>query len=588
MRKKYHELSLAKKFSLTSIGFFFLTILVLTVLIQFLYEKSVLNITSESYKEKFEIVSDNSQSILENSGKIAKVILTDEAIQNWFLQDSEESADQLKYKIQVEKRLDYLDALYPDKQYSSISVFDSYGHMVNSNSIRSEASKYEQFFNIIKENYNVKWLDLYEVSLGDYEKNGIGYIRYYGDYDSGLIKGYVLIEYQSPLLINNFAHIRYGETGSYLIADTDGNKKIENDQDVSGNISEEEYFQWAEDNKKGGKVFRIDGKRYLVTASVIPTLDWLMIGLTPVNELTKAGKAMTQIIYVVGIIAALISTFFSLRVSHSVTKPLIYLTDTMKKFGKGDLSVRVPVLYEDEIGILSEEFNKMSEQIRQLVDQVYREQRAKRKSELAALQAQINPHFLYNTLNSVSSLIKMNCPDEAFIMIQAIGTFYRTSLSDGKTLIPLEQEITNIENYIKIQKVRYGNKIEYEIDIENEILQEWIVKLTLQPLVENSIYHGIKEMRGKGIIRIKGWKEKNKVFIQVSDNGLGIPEEKLEELFSKDYREKGSAFGLFNIQQRLQIYFGKEYGLTVESKLSQGTKATVCIPVDFKREEDRK
>lgn len=588
MRKKYHELSLAKKFSLTSIGFFFLTILVLTVLIQFLYEKSVLNITSESYKEKFEIVSDNSQSILENSGKIAKVILTDEAIQNWFLQDSEESADQLKYKMQVEKRLDYLDALYPDKQYSSISVFDSYGHMVNSNSIRSEASKYEQFFNIIKENYNVKWLDLYEVSLGDYEKNGTGYIRYYRDYDSGLIKGYVLIEYQSPLLINNFAHIRYGETGSYLIADTDGNKKIENDQDVSGNISEEEYFQWAEDNKKGGKVFRIDGKRYLVTASVIPTLDWLMIGLTPVNELTKAGKAMTQIIYVVGIIAALISTFFSLRVSHSVTKPLIYLTDTMKKFGKGDLSVRVPVLYEDEIGILSEEFNKMSEQIRQLVDQVYREQRAKRKSELAALQAQINPHFLYNTLNSVSSLIKMNCPDEAFIMIQAIGTFYRTSLSDGKTLIPLEQEITNIENYIKIQKVRYGNKIEYEIDIENEILQEWIVKLTLQPLIENSIYHGIKEMRGKGIIRIKGWKEKNKVFIQVSDNGLGIPEEKLEELFSKDYREKGSAFGLFNIQQRLQIYFGKEYGLTVESKLSQGTKATVCIPVDFKREEDRK
>ena len=588
MRKKYHELSLAKKFSLTSIGFFFLTILVLTVLIRFLYEKSVLNITSESYKEKFEIVSDNSQSILENSGKIAKVILTDEAIQNWFLQDSEESADQLKYKMQVEKRLDYLDALYPDKQYSSISVFDSYGHMVNSNSIRSEASKYEQFFNIIKENYNVKWLDLYEVSLGDYEKNGIGYISYYRDYDSGLIKGYVLIEYQSPLLINNFAHIRYGETGSYLIADTDGNKKIENDQDVSGNISEEEYFQWAEDNKKGGKVFRIDGKRYLVTASVIPTLDWLMIGLTPVNELTKAGKAMTQIIYVVGIIAALISTFFSLRVSHSVTKPLIYLTDTMKKFGKGDLSVRVPVLYEDEIGILSEEFNKMSEQIRQLVDQVYREQRAKRKSELAALQAQINPHFLYNTLNSVSSLIKMNCPDEAFIMIQAIGTFYRTSLSDGKTLIPLEQEITNIENYIKIQKVRYGNKIEYEIDIENEILQEWIVKLTLQPLIENSIYHGIKEMRGKGIIRIKGWKEKNKVFIQVSDNGLGIPEEKLEELFSKDYREKGSAFGLFNIQQRLQIYFGKEYGLTVESKLSQGTKATVCIPVDFKREEDRK
>ena len=185
-----------------------------------------------------------------------------------------------------------------------------------------------------------------------------------------------------------------GETGSYLIADTDGNKKIENDQDVSGNISEEEYFQWAEDNKKGGKVFRIDGKRYLVTASVIPTLDWLMIGLTPVNELTKAGKAMTQIIYVVGIIAALISTFFQPEGFSQCNKAFDIFDRYHEKFGKGDLSVRVPVLYEDEIGILSEEFNKMSEQIRQLVDQVYREQRAKRKSELAALQAQINPHFL--------------------------------------------------------------------------------------------------------------------------------------------------------------------------------------------------
>lgn len=111
-------------------------------------------------------------------------------------------------------------------------------------------------------------------------------------------------------------------------------------------------------------------------------------------------------------------------------------------------------------------------------------------------------------MNSVSSLIKMNCPDEAFIMIQAIGTFYRTSLSDGKTLIPLEQEITNIENYIKIQKVRYGNKIEYEIDIENEILQEWILKLTLQPLIENSIYHGHKGNEGKMNYRIKGWKSR--------------------------------------------------------------------------------
>ena len=401
MKKKYHEISLAKKFSFTSIIIIFFTILSLTVLIRVIYEKSVLNITSESYKEKFQIISDNSQNVLENAEKIAKALLTDDAIQNWFLLDSEENADQIKYKMQVERRLDYLDALYSDKEYSSISLFDSYGHIVNSNSIRSESQKYEKFFSLVKENYNVKWIDLYNQCIEGYEKKGIGYIRYYRDYDTGIIKGYLMIEYQSPLLINNFTHIKNGEQGKYIIADLKGNTKIENDKDISENIGDKDYFKWAITNQKGGKVFNIDEERYLVTTSEIPTLNWIMIGLTPVRELTRAGRNIIQIIYMVGIIAVLLNTIFSLRVAYSVTKPLTELTRTMSSFGKGNLSVKVPVLYMDEIGTLSEAFNKMAEKIRQLIEQVYQEQKAKRKLELAALQAQINPHFLYNTLNSV-------------------------------------------------------------------------------------------------------------------------------------------------------------------------------------------
>ena len=148
---------------------------------------------------------------------------------------------------------------------------------------------------------------------------------------------------------------------------------------------------------------------------------------------------MSGILYLVGLIAILFCTYFSFRTAHSVTRPLTELADTMERFGKGELTANVPVIYKDEIGMLSEEFNKMAQQIRELVNQVYREQKEKRKSELAALQAQINPHFLYNTLNSVSSLIRTGCQEEAFTMIHAIGMFYRTSLSDGKTLIPVEQ-----------------------------------------------------------------------------------------------------------------------------------------------------
>ena len=143
--------------------------------------------------------------------------------------------------------------------------------------------------------------------------------------------------------------------------------------------------------------------------------------------------------------------------------------------------------------------------------------------------------------------------------------------------------------YVLISKIiqKICADCDVKIDIEEEILKEWIVKLTLQPLVENAIYHGVKEKRGQGIIEIKGWKENNKVYITVSDNGTGIPEEKLIDLFNMDTREKESAFGLFNIQQRLQIYFGKEYGLHLESKEGQGTIATVCLPVGFKKEIEK-
>lgn len=582
MKNKYHELSLAKKFSFFSILIIIISIVIFTFVINFFFEKSVLEITSESYEQKFDVASENSQTILEDAEKIAKVLLTDDAIQRWFTEESNDVAKRLNQKIQVERRLDYLDALYPDNQYSSISIFDSNGNMVNSSTIRSKDSQYQSFFYII-ENHTTKqgWLDLYDLEIPGYTEKGLAYLRYYRDYTSGIIKGYILIEYRSPLLTNNFTHMKYGQTGSYLIADKEGNVKIQNDKDSTQFIGEEAFFTWAKTKSAGGHVFRVNGERCLVTTDVIPKLNWMMIGITPVEELTQQGKTITTIFYLVGFLAILLSTYVSFCVAHSVTRPLTKLADSMERFGKGELAVHVPVQYKDEIGMLSEEFNKMADQIQHLVDQVYQEQREKRKSELAALQAQINPHFLYNTLNSVSSLIRMNCPDEAFTMIHAIGMFYRTSLSDGKTLIPIEQELTNIENYIQIQKIRYGGKIDYVLDINSEIMQEYVVKLTLQPLVENAIYHGVKEMKGKGCISIYGWKEDHIIYLQVKDNGIGIPEEKMKQILSGNKNGKRYTYGLYNVQQRLQIHFGKEYGLEIRSPESGGTVATVKLPVGY-------
>ncbi len=588
IKNKYHELSLAKKFSFLSILIMVVSILSFTIVIRIFFERSILNITSDGYKEKFDIASESSQKIFADAEKIAKVLLTDDAVQNWFLEDSRDIAKRLHQKIQVEKRLDYFDALYPDNQYSSISVFDSQGNMVNTNSIRSQMSVYQQFFSVIENNAETKrWLDLYELEIPDYNEKGIACIRYYRDYTSGKIKGYIMIEYRSPLLVSNFIHMKYGDTGSYLVADLNGNSKIRDNEDSSQYIGKEEFYLWACKDHKEGKVFRINGERCLITSDIIPKLDWVMIGIVPVGELMQQGDTIVRILYVLGALVILMGTWFSIRIAHSVTGSLTRLANTMERFGRGELTASVPIEYKDEVGMLSEEFNKMAQQIQQLVEQVYREQREKRKSELAALQAQINPHFLYNTLNSVSALIRMECSEEAFTMIHAISMFYRTSLSDGKTLVPIEQEIVNIENYIQIQKIRYEGKIEYEIDIASEIRKEWIVKLTLQPLIENSIYHGIKKMKRKGKVTVRGWKNETQVILQVTDNGVGIPKEKKDRIMSGGYDGKRYSYGLVNVQQRLQLYFGRNYGLTIESTPDEGTIATIRVPAGFRGEDQK-
>lgn len=301
IKDKYHSLSLAKKFSFTSIMIIVLSIFILTVVVQFFFEKSVLEITGEGYRQKFDVASENSQKILEDGEKISKVLLTDKSIQEWFLENGTDEAKRLRQKLQVEQRLDYLDALYPEDQYSSISVFDEQGDMVNSNRIRSKASVYRQFFDIIKEKQGKnRWLDLYELNVPGYQETGIAFLRYFRDYATGKIKGYIIAEYRSPLLISNFTHVKYGETGSYLITDQKGNVKIENNEDSKKMIEKESYFQWALTEPQGGKVFQVDGQRCLVTTDMIPKLDWMMIGITPVDELTKQGKNIVRILYVVG------------------------------------------------------------------------------------------------------------------------------------------------------------------------------------------------------------------------------------------------------------------------------------------------
>jgi len=206
------------------------------------------------------------------------------------------------------------------------------------------------------------------------------------------------------------------------------------------------------------------------------------------------------------------------------------------------------------------------------------------------LQSQINPHFLYNTLDSITWMIESGKNEEAAFMITQLAKLFRISLSKGHTVIRIRDELQHAQSYVNIQKVRYKNKFEVVFDIRPDILDDCIVKLVLQPILENAINYGVREMDDCGKILIRGWKEQENIFMQVSDNGMGIPEEEIDLLLKDTNRvhKKGSGVGLVNVNNRLRLLFGEPYGLQIESELDEGTTVTVIIPEIVYSEENRR
>ena len=234
---------------------------------------------------------------------------------------------------------------------------------------------------------------------------------------------------------------------------------------------------------------------------------------------------------------------------------------------------------ENEIGSLTKSFNVMTHRIQDLMEQNVKEQEAKRKSELKALQSQINPHFLYNTLDSIIWMAEGRKYEEVVLMTASLARLLRQSISNEDEVVPLAREVEYAKGYLTIQKMRYKDKLEFEIDVEPSILNIPLIKLVLQPIIENAIYHGLKYKESKGLLQVKGFMKDGNAVLQVIDNGVGMDEETLEHIYDKhkvNYHSNG--VGVYNVQKRLQLYYGESYGITYESEKGVGTTATITIP----------
>ena len=265
--------------------------------------------------------------------------------------------------------------------------------------------------------------------------------------------------------------------------------------------------------------------------------------------------------------------------SRSITDPIIEMNSRVEAIGDGDLSAHTPVKTDDRnLALLSLGIEDMAERLSKQIELNRQEQIHLRETELSLIQAQINPHFLYNTLDAIVWLIESGKNDQAEMMVTSLSQYFRSFLSDGKEIVTIAEETNHIRSYLEIQQVRYRDIMEYEINVDEDIEDYKLPKLTLQPLVENAIYHGLKPKRGKGKITVTGKTDGDKIVLKVQDTGAGMDEEKLQDLVTKIHNEDTTSFGLVAAYKRLKLLYGEEFKFDIVSKADSGTSIKISIP----------
>jgi two-component system sensor histidine kinase YesM len=338
-----------------------------------------------------------------------------------------------------------------------------------------------------------------------------------------------------------------------------------------------------------GSTFSLADRHYMLAES--PLTGWKIVSVIHDSDIVTDWRFVRFSYAILGLVLFLVVGLVTNRISTGITEPVRRLQDIMASVDTGEFKLVGTIRATDEIRELAREYDVMVGRIRELMEANVREQEQKRKSDLKALQAQINPHFLYNTLDSIIWMGEMKQNEQVVQMTSALSKLFRISISKGREIIPVSDELAHVESYLTIQEMRYRDSFTYSIDVDPDIRDLAILKITLQPLVENAIYHGIKEVDHQGAIEITGDRQGETVVFQVRDNGKGMDAATLSgllEAIGAPEERTGTlnrqGMGVRNVHQRIRLYFGEEFGLTCESTPGQGTTMTVRVPAREREE----
>ena len=421
-------------------------------------------------------------------------------------------------------------------------------------------------------------------SFFDTDDEVISLSREVQSYENGTFRGVILINLNMNK-ITEICNSFQEKQENFICIINDKGELVYEQQNGRERFAFDEKENRQELNTALGKTkescFRLNyrGEKYLVTRTDMKTTGWTLVSMVPYKSVMAETMAISGVMILAVAITLIVTLLLLNRILTGVVKPLKKLEKYMVQVNPDNMDQRMEILTDDEIGHLSMKFNQMMDRIRNLKEQVIEEQEDKRKYELQALQAQINPHFLYNTLDSIIWMAETN-DSNIVAMTEALAKLFRISLNKGNEEISLERELEHVKNYLIIQSMRYADKFTYEISAEPGVERCRTIKLILQPIVENCIYHGIKKKRGTGKITIRAYRREQNLIIEVSDDGCGMPEEICRKILSDEIESEnisGSGIGVKNVNERIQLRFGKKYGLSYSSEEGVGTTVTYVL-----------
>ena len=588
IRKKYMDLKLSTKILTFYSGVLLISVVLSTLIYQNVYNSTMSKKVSEVSVQTLYSISSNILSMIENAKNLSKVVISSDEIQQPLNQISQNpfQNDYTEYQNIMNTYISRFIEAFPF--ISSIYIYDS-------------AS---QRYGIDK--MHLKTLKISDISMADWYGSAVeakgGFILrlnaggIYEDTDNGenyisLIRIINDIYTQEPLgvlimnitessFVNSYADILNKYKTDIMILDEEGHTVVDFRNDQPTDIINSLLYSENEDGSNS-KVGDIDGRKYLVSLLKMQKYNWSIISSMPFDELSKESAIFNITAISIIVLNAALMFMGSVAISRMIATPIKKLLEAMKGVEYGDFKKVEIDAGDDEIGSLRDAYNIMIMEIQNLIEKVVAEEKIKRKAELDVLQAQIKPHFLYNTFDSISSLALSGKSDQVYKVMKSLGSYYRVSLSKGSEVITVAEEIDVVRNYMAIQQVRYGDIFTMHYDIDEAATKYKILKLILQPLVENALYHGIKPKGEHGNIYIRCKQLEDHIELIVEDDGVGVNKETIAMILDNRYSvDSKSSFGLRGTIERLRIFYGIKDPVSIKSEPGCGTTVTIRIPVE--------